>query len=269
MRILPFLLLAACSSSPGQAPPPPAAALPAPKASTSLSAPGLTFDSATWHGSDGSEGTVWRTRIDAAALTVLPSANKQPFSTFQQGLEHESYILANGGFYNDLGKAMSLVVHNGEQHTPLGSGSGVVTGPTPVRVVHKDDYVPGATEALQSIDRVVDNAENLVTQQPSARRAARTVLVVDGDTVWIAMFADQSSIQQTETGVRFTNTGWVGPTLFEAAEYVRTELNAKQALNLDGAVSSHFIVHTPDAEFVAQGQQDIINAVVLHPTQAE
>jgi hypothetical protein len=178
-------------------------------------------------------------------------------------------VIANGGFYDPSGTAMSLVVHDGQEHHALGSGSGVVTGPSPVHVVHKDAYVPGPTEALQSIDRVVDNATNLVTMAPAARRAARTVLAVDGETVWIAVFADERSIVATPAGARLVATGGFGPTLYEAAEYVRTELAAQQALNMDGAISTQFAVHTPSGDFVVQGERDIINAVVLTPTTVE
>jgi hypothetical protein len=135
--------------------------------------------------------------------------------------------------------------------------------------VHKDAYSPGPTEALQSIDRIVDDSNNLVTASPGARRAARTVLAVDGETVWMVVFADHRSVMETADGARLMATGAAGPTLHEAAEYVRTELSAKQALNLDGAVSTQFSVHTPAGDFTLTGERDIINAVVLKPTVAE
>ncbi len=262
-----ILLLTACSSStPAQEP---EGTDDAQAAVAHLEAPGLQMDVDTWHGADGSSGPVWRVRVDSAVLTVLPSEGVQSLTAFQQHAAGDAWVLVNGGFYDSFGAAMSLVIHDGEEHRALGSGSGVITGPSPVRILHKDAYTPGPTEALQSIDRVVDGANNLVNTSPGARRAARTVVAVDGDLVWMAVFADQRSVVQTPDGARLVATSAIGPTLHEAAEYVRTELSAKAALNLDGAVSTQFSVHTQTGDFTVHGERDIINAIILTPTQAE
>ena len=170
MRTQPLLilLLTACSSpSPAQQP-----AVPdAPQAAiAALEAPGLSLNEDTWHGVDGSSGPVWKVRVDAASLTVLPSEQVQSLTGFQQQATGPAWVVVNGGFYDQAGAAMSLVVHDGQEHHALGSGSGIITGPSPVQIVHKDAYVSGPTEALQSIDRVVDGANNLVNTSPGADR---------------------------------------------------------------------------------------------------
>lgn len=231
---------------------------------TALAAPGLHLTEQEWTGADGAGGPAWVVRLDDPALTVLPSPGVQPLPRFVDDLQG-SYVLVNGGFYDVDGQAMSLVVHDGVAHHEVGSGSGIVVGPHPVRVVHRDAWESGPTEALQSIDRIVNEGQSLVTARPEARRAARSVVAIAEEAVYIAVLADARSVTRTDDGVRLTGTSFFGPTLAETASFAVSSLSATAALNLDGAVSSALIVQTPQGRFVVQGERPVINALRLQP----
>ena len=258
-----WMLLMACSATSTE----PAPATPPGAEPASLSAPGLQLTTRSWTGRDGQTGPAWVVHLTNPTLTVLPSDTLQPLPAFSAP-STDTYVHINGGFYDPQAQAMSLVVHDGTVHNSLGSGSGIVTGPRPVAILHKDAWQPGPGEALQSIDRIVNDGTSLVSHRPDARRAARSIIAVADDGVFVAVLAHERSASAEGSTVHLSATSFLGPTLAEAADFAVNELGATAALNLDGAVSSALIVSTPAGRVEVVGEQPIINAIRVQPGPA-
>jgi uncharacterized protein YigE (DUF2233 family) len=176
-----------------------------------------------------------------------------------------SWAAINGGFYDQA--AMGLVVSGGHTHTALSAkgGSGVLSwGPGPAQIQHRDVYGGGAQEALQSIDRLVDEGRVLVEQRPDAHRDARSGVGLSPEGLCLAVAAADSSLAATPSGYQLIRTAGEGLTLAGFARLLR-ELQAMYALNLDGAVSSQMVVQTTEGRWEIRGERGTINAVVIHP----
>ncbi len=132
-----------------------------------------------------------------ARMTVHPAADVSDLPVIATAGEGESLI--NGGFY-DAG-AMGLVRHEGRDlapRTPSG-GSGIAYwGPgVPLQVTHRDAWSDAGTEALQSIDRLVDGGKSLVQPKADARITARVAVITLADGVALVVAADDDSAAPT------------------------------------------------------------------------
>jgi uncharacterized protein YigE (DUF2233 family) len=217
---------------------------------------------------DDEVGTAWRVRLPRdARMDVAHADAVTPFDALVPD-DAGPFVAVNGGFYDEHGKPMGLVVAEGKVVHKLGrSGSGVLEhGPHRLRVVHRDDWKPGARAALQSIDRLVEDGKPLVAPQETARRAARTAVALTDDAVWVVLAVADDSIETTPDGaISLHATAFRGLPLWAFARYLVDAVKADQALNLDGAVSTQIEVRTPEATWAVRGENGTVQAVVLRP----
>ena len=160
------------------------------------------------------------------------------------------HVALNGGFYDEQGHAMGLVVENGVTIHPLRrrGGSGVlIHGAAGFRVVHRT-RVPdrGVERAVQSIDRIVDQGRSLIGAGASPARDARSAVATfaDGRARLYAVFAERAVARKRchTSGCSFALSAAstsTGVTLGELADLLVAE-GASAALNLDGGYSTSF-----------------------------
>jgi hypothetical protein len=166
---------------------------------------------------------------------------------------------------------MGLVVSSGVESHALAAngGSGVVQFDSAgANIVHRDAWAPGATEALQSIDRLVDGGASLVHPRPDAHRDARSAVAISDDRLWLVAAFAANNVTSGPDGIQLIRTVGEGMTLAEFADFLVVALGAKQALNLDGAVSTQMIVAMPTWRWVVRGERGTINGVVITPPAA-
>ena len=210
-----------------------------------------------------------------AVLDVVPYPTVQPFTAFLPGASPGEpatpWVAINGGFYEHsaLGgaKAMGLVVSDGAVATPWseGGGSGIATyGPEPVQILHRTAWTPGAAEAVQSIDRIVDAGKSLVNKRPGKRAAARSAIAVGADHVWLVAAVADASLSETPEGARLRGTVAQGLPLWAFAQ-VLVDLGATEALNLDGAISTSMAASLGGQDWLLQGEAGTINVLVMRP----
>lgn len=176
----------------------------------------------------------------------------------------------NGGFYED--GPMGLVVSGGVERHALSSrgGSGIVQfTPAGVSVIHRDSWTAGPSEALQSIDRLVDGGVSLVHPRQDAHRDGRSGVVVTDDHVVLVVAVAADNVTAASDGIQLVHTVGSGMTLAEFASFLATTVSAKQALNLDGAVSTQMIVALPTWRWVVRGERGTINGVVIRPMSGD
>ena len=262
-----MLAVLACARAPDPAPPAPAAEPPAGilvTADTILaSTDGLELHQLAWQVADRA-GVAWAARVPRdGRLTVKPSDDVLPLSALTVG-ETGAWAAINGGFYED--GPMGLVVSEGVERHPITErgGSGVVQyDPMPVAVLHRDVWKPGAKQALQSIDRLVDAGVSLVKPRAGAHLDARSAVLVAPGGVWLVAAAANESIKPGLDGVTLVSTVGHGLSLSEFADLLVTGLHAEQALNLDGAISTQMVVSIPPWRWVVTGERGTINGVVV------
>ena len=224
----------------------------------------------TWGPAGGAaarSGLAWRARVALPGLAdVVPSATVAPFDGFLPQ-DAGPWAAINGGFYED-DTAMGLVVSDGVEQHPLGprGGSGVFAfGPQGPVVVHRDAWVPGPREAVQSVDRLIDQGQVLV-RKLGGNAAARSAVVVGRDALWlVALAADQSLAVQEPGRVVLDDTVGEGLPLAAFAEYLLATTGAVSALNLDGAISTSFAAQAGGQSLRIMGERGTINAVVIRP----
>lgn len=179
-----------------------------------------------------------------------------------------SWAAINGGFYDTDGSPMGVVIADGVVQTPYtgrgGSGVFQVVDGAPA-IVHRSAFDESATQAVQSIDRIVDGGQSLVTAAPGARSsiAARSAVVIADGRLSLVALAEDYSIVGEEHDVQLTRTSGFGLPLWAFAEYLVEALGATEALNLDGAVSTHLAASVGGQEFRVRGVRGTPNAVVL------
>ncbi len=209
-------------------------------------------------------GVAWAARVPRdGRLTVKPSDDVRTLSELTVG-ETGAWAAINGGFYED--GPMGLVVSDGVEQHPLAErgGSGVVEfDPMPVGVVHRDAWKPGAKQALQSIDRLVDAGASLVKPREGAHLDARSAVAVSADGVWVVAAVANESVVAGSDGVKLVRTVGHGLALSEFADLLVAGLHAEQALNLDGAVSTQMVVSIPPWRWMVAGERGTINGVVV------
>ncbi len=264
--ILVFFALTACapagSTHPTNLSPSPDVVVVSPKALVA-EADGLNLHVVTWTAGQA-HGVAWLASAPRnSVLSIAPSATVLPLTDIV-GAPLTPWTAINGGFYED--GPMGLVVSKGvESHrVEANGGSGVVqSGPNGVSIVHRDAWRPGPTEALQSIDRLVDAGMSLVHARPDAHRDARSAIAISENRLWlVAAFAD-NNVTAGPDGIQLVNTVGNGMTLAEFAEFLVVGIGAKQALNLDGAVSTQMIFSTPTWRWTVRGERGTINGVVI------
>lgn len=228
---------------------------------------GVRLERQRWSQS-GETGVAFRVSVPrSASIAVLPSAEVAPLRRIVAA-QTGDFAAINGGFYEQ--GPMGLVRHQGQDLAPLSArgGSGVLlAAPAPARIVHQRDAAAalgGVTEALQSIDRLVDAGRSVVTARAHARPGARSGVALSADRVWlVAMVADVSLARDDADGAALRMTVARGVTLDVFADWMVRELGAEQALNLDGAVSTQLFVRAGGAEWALDGERGTINAVVV------
>lgn len=234
-----------------------------------FAADGLVVERQRWRLRDGApdaEGVAWRARVPLSGkVQVVPSAEVVGFDALLPG-DEGPWAAINGGFYES--GPMGLVVTGGEERHPLSprGGSGVLAfGPEGARVLHRDAWTPGATEALQSIDRLIDQGESVVTRLDGPR-AARSAFVQGEDALWLVALAGAESVNVDPQGVvQLDDTVGEGLSMGQFAEYLRLSTRPVAALNLDGAVSTQFAARFWERRLQVRGERGTINAVVLRP----
>ncbi len=212
-------------------------------------------------------GWAWRVRVPLPGhARVVPSETVAPLDEFVPD-DTGPWAAINGGFYET--GPMGLVVSDGEQRSALGErgGSGVfLFGDAGPRVIHRDEWRPGPSQALQSVDRIVDAGASLVQLRPEARRAARSAVAVGRTYLWlICVAAAESVVDVNDDTVRLQQTVGHGLTLAEFADYLLATTDTKEALNLDGSISVQMEARAGDRVFRIVGQAGTINAVVIRP----
>lgn len=202
-----------------------------------------------------------------ARLEVRPAPSVTDFPSLLPP-DAGPWVAVNGGFYDPDGLPMGLVLAGGVEHRPLarGGGSGVLEGGSAaVRIVHRDAWAPGATEAVQSIDRLVDEGKSLVHVRAGARRAARTaVAITEAEVVMVVAF-DAEGSRITDKGARLIGSGVRGPSLGALATWLAEDLGAVQALNLDGAISTQLTLRDGAFTWSLEGEAGTVQAVVARP----
>ncbi len=194
------------------------------------------------------------------------------------------FVAVNGGFYDRDGKAMGVVVSDGTQRRPWsrGGGSGVLAiADGAALILHRDEYKrrfadKRPAQALQSIDRLVDDGRNLVRQRGGMRRTARVAIVIDArNTVSaIVAFDDAAVVASRSDGLELGDgVDTTGPTLWEWGALLARGGDfanpAKTALNLDGGRSVYVEARLrtdsrKNTHFRIESPGRTINSVVIH-----
>lgn len=226
---------------------------------------GLELKQLLWSTAEAS-GVAWLASVPRnGGLQIAARDGVHPLTELV-GEPAAPWAAINGGFYED--GPMGLVVSGGVERHALSSrgGSGIVQfTPAGVSIVHRDSWTAGPSEALQSIDRLVDGGVSLVHPRPDAHRDARSAVVVTDDRVLLVAAVADDNVTAGPDGIQLVHTVGSGMTLAEFASFLVTTVSAKQALNLDGAVSTQMIVALPTWRWVVRGERGTINGVVIRP----
>ena len=228
---------------------------------------GLVVERQTWQ-FDGVTGSAWRARTTLPGrIRVIPSSGVTRFDQYIPA-DPGPWAIINGGFYDVDGKAMGVVVADGETFSPFrrGGGSGVFqfteNGP---RIIHRSEFKPGAIQALQSIDRIIDNGTSLVNRRLNARSTARSAVVITDTELIFVVVAQDGSISGTGDDVRLGITSRLGLPLWAFSDYLLRSTGAREALNLDGSVSTQFAARLAGREIRVRGMRGTVNALIMRP----
>jgi len=227
--------------------------------------PGLRVETQAWYlGED--QGTAWRVRTPVHSdVRVVPSDRVVRLADLAPD-EPGPWAAINGGFY-EVG-AMGLVVADGNERSPLtergGSGVFLVDEKGP-RVVHRSDWEPGPSQALQSLDRLVDGGLSVWPEHAGAPRAARSAVAISEDALWLVVAVDRRSIPDGVEPLQLTHTVGYGLPGWAFAELLVQGVGAQQALNMDGAISTQLEVVGTENVLSILGQSGTINAIVVRP----
>jgi len=228
---------------------------------------GLTLERQRWS-LGAREGWIWRVTLPRSSkIRILAAESVTSFERFLPS-DPGPWAVINGGFYDLDGTAMGLVVADGIEYGAFrrGGGSGVLElredGP---RIIHHSAYTPGATQALQSIDRIVANGVTLVKRRSGARRAARSAIALSEDTIYLMLAAQDESLSGTGDKVRVNFPAGTGLPLWALAEYIVNHTDARDALNLDGSVSAQLAARINGRNYAIRAMRGTINAILVRP----
>lgn len=244
------------------------------KAELMFETPELRLERQPWKLED-LEGVAFRVRLSkqGAEAKVLAVNALESLSDIVGHPAAPSWAAINGGFYEDDTKGgyrpMGVVranKHKVKAYTYRGgSGLFLVDAQGP-KIIHRsawEKHRTQAVEALQSIDRVVDEGKSLVNPKADARYAARSAVALDKEHIWLVASVANASLYTTSKGYRLRKTSYLGMPLWAFAQYLAQHVGAQQALNLDGAVSTQLIVQTPSQRFELLGERGTMNAILL------
>jgi uncharacterized protein YigE (DUF2233 family) len=228
---------------------------------------------------EGVSGWSWRVSWPRdAAAKVLASSEREPLGDLlsRAGTPSGAWAAINGGFYEQgsgegVYVPMGVVLASGAmiQKYQRRGGSGIlVVVDGLASVVHhsrwKEIQARKPTQALQSIDRIVDGGESLVKPREGARSAARSAVVMGEQRLWlIASAADGSIVERADGAVQLRGTGWQGMPLWAFASYVLETTDAQEALNLDGAVSVQLEALASGKRLRVLGELGTMSAVLV------
>ncbi len=239
----------------------------------------LVLERQPWRLNDR-EGFAWRVSApQRAQAQVLPSDEVRPIDTLiPETLSAGPWAIINGGFYEEAPqggfRAMGVVIARGVTHNDYThrGGSGVFAMMDGMaRIIHRPKWAalgkrrPAPQEALQSIDRIVAEGELLVTHKPDARLTARSAVALDGERVWFVVSASTSGLRPHADGFQLRQTAYTGMSLYDFAVYLKEHVGARDALNLDGAVSTQLLTQIDGQRFELTGERGAINALLLRP----
>lgn len=211
-----------------------------------------------------------------ASFQVLAAERPTPLARI---VGDRAGVALNGGFYDESGRAMGLVVQDGRELSRLrkgGGGTGVLTfGPGGFAVVHRSDPLPpGTTQALQSIDRLVADAKSVIGPGVSPELDARSAVATfaDGSARLYVVFASGLSAASAcdASGCTFrldSTSSSSGLSLAELADFLVVE-GAQAALNLDGGYSTSFEARLGGQRLRVIAFRATINALFAAPGSA-
>ncbi len=267
------------------------AAVPAPERQTRGSESPATRPTETLHAEhDGMTlsvrqvtGEGWSGRLVVVAFAspherhvrVVPSESPRPLDAILGATRPaQPYAAIDGGFYDVDSEPMGLVRTDGVDVRALsengGSGVFLTEGGRP-RIVHRSEYVASeqVREGLQSIDRLVHEGRSLVSPHASPRRAARSAVAIDGDgkLLLVVAFDDRSVVREEEARIELgSQSGQLGPTFGEMAELL-VLAGARDALGLDGGISTALTVKSSVRSLRIDGFRGTINSIVVGAAQ--
>jgi hypothetical protein len=210
-------------------------------------------------------------------VRVLPSARPAPLREIVAGASPpQPYAAIDGGFYDTHSEPMGLVRAGGVDIHAVGEegGSGVffVESGAP-RIVHVDAYVPSdsITEALQSIDRLVQDGSSVVSPAASQRRAARSAVAIDarGGLHLVIAFDERAVLREEDARVELgPDATRSGPTIAQWAELLRRPVQeggvgARDALGLDGGFSTSLVVKSEARALSVIAHNATINGLLV------
>jgi len=219
------------------------------------------------------QGAAWRVRLPLDAGVSLSSGNG--VMGFQRLVPTGDgpWAAINGGFYELIPKRrayrpMGLVVSEGKRLSKLtgrgGSGVFYVDGDGPAIVKRSAYGAQHPRVALQSIDRLVADGKSVVSRQHATQTAARSAVVVGRSHLWFVVAVDARDFIGIAQGARLTTTSH-GLSLWAFAEYLRATTDVRDALNLDGGVSTQMAVQDGSYALRIDGVRGTINALVARP----
>jgi Phosphodiester glycosidase len=238
--------------------------------------PGMIFDAPIDHADSGREQLreqTWTVNGAAgwaivvrfprdATMTVVPSEAVTSLDLLASPSTDQA--VTNGGFYDD--GAMGLVVHEGVQRTSLSEtgGSGIVEWApgSRISIVHRDAWTGQGTEALQSVDRIVDRGASLVHPKADARETARTGLAVTDDAVLLVVAASNRSAEPAGSIRSLRAAEDHGLPLWAFADLM-VHLGANEAINFDGGISVGLRANVAGSVWSVDGGAGTINAVLV------
>ncbi len=244
---------------------------------------GITLEQQPWRIGE-SRGLAWRVKLDrdGSFARVLAADDVQDFEDFLAP-DDGPRVMINGGFYESSKtpgiqyEAMGVVRSRGKTHHRYvhrgGSGVLVITKDD-LKIIHRSDWPEhkgkATTDALQSIDRIVDKSKALVKpKDPPGRLAARSGIALGKEHIWVIVAVSERSIRPTPEGVTLVGTSYQGMPLWGFAHYIVASTEATEALNLDGAVSTQMEVRTVNHTFSVRGERGTINAVEFRPARTK
>jgi hypothetical protein len=237
---------------------------------------GLLVERQRWR-YEGIQGWAWRVSVPLpGAATVAATSEVVPLEQVVHPPASGPWAAINGGFYEERsGKMapMGVVLSAGKvaQRYQRRGGSGVfaVVDDAP-QIVHRDRWselsARRPAHALQSIDRIISAGASLVKPREGAGLAARSAVVVGDQRLWlVALAADGSITERADGAIQLRATGWQGLPLWGFAQYLLATTDAREALNLDGAVSTQLIAQASGKTWRVLGERGTMNAIVLAP----
>lgn len=174
-----------------------------------------------------------------AALKVIGADRTRVYDTLLRESGLSILAAINGGFFDEDGLPLDMVVSDGVVLSPLraSGGSGIfVLRDGRANIVHRSTPTRGSTQSLQSIDRIIDGGRSLV-RRASDLRAARAAVTIGPDGVELVVIAHGESVRSEGSSVDVAFASGFGLTLGEFAEYLIQTSGATKALNLDGGPS--------------------------------